>query len=115
MNKHQTNQENARIAISREELAQLARIMSGEACWLVLALVSKLKRNEMNIVASLNEIIEAYPMKINEINKGLDELKNNNVIKEVQNESGISYSINPQVLPTIFIDHERAVGEDSPN
>ncbi|PSB00912.1 hypothetical protein [Merismopedia glauca] len=104
MKSEPTNPESVRIAIRQEQLSQLAKIMSGEACWLLLALVSKLKRNGMIIAASLNEIIEEYPTDIDDINKGLDELKKNDVIKEIKSDSGLSYSINYQVLPTIFID-----------
>ncbi len=104
MNNSQTNRSNVRIGFSREHLTQLSKMISGDACWVLIVIAAKLKQEDMNIIVSLQEMLESFPDKTDDLYQGLDELKKKNVIREIKSQSEIKYSINQQVLPTIYVD-----------
>lgn len=109
MNKNKENlpkkPSNVQVGVRREKIDEIARTMSGEACRVLTKLMATLKRDGVNISSSRQDIIATDPTAIDAIDKGLNELLENNIIKENKNSSEVSYSFNLDVFPLIFVEN----------
>ena len=104
MPSNESKKQNLMIALNRQHISELSKTLSGEACQVMFALVASLQLKEMSFVADLDEIIKVCSLTTNEVKQAIDELKENNVIREIKSQSGQSYTVNSQTLEIIVID-----------
>ncbi|GFE72238.1 hypothetical protein [Chroococcus sp. FPU101] len=101
-----TKKTNLKIALKRQHLSDLAKKLSDEACQVIFALISRIHPQEMSFVANLEDILEACPLTTNQVKQALDELQEKQVIREINNPSGQSYTVNSQTLEIIVIEDD---------